>query len=71
MLNKVWHEISYQFPNFSGVTINVWEWISYFISHFVMDVITDPCWDLIYPIAVKGTPVCQECGISSRLEMSF
>ena len=37
---KVWEEITYPFPNFNGCTIEVWEWISYFILHFIMDVIT-------------------------------
>ena len=31
---KVWDEITYPFPNFNGVTIEVWDWICYFISHF-------------------------------------
>ena len=36
MLNKVWDEITYPFPNFNGCTIEVWEWISNFISNFLM-----------------------------------
>ena len=31
---KVWHEITYPFPNFNGATIEVWEWISNFIPQF-------------------------------------
>ena len=27
-------EITYPFPNFNGATVEVWEWISNFISHF-------------------------------------
>ena len=47
------YELTYQFPNFIGATIAVWEWIGYFISRFVMDLITfvihfvikiNPCW---------------------------
>ena len=38
MLNKVWGEIIYPFPNFNGATVEVWEWISNFIPHFIMDV---------------------------------
>ena len=44
--NKVWDEITYPFPNFNGCTIEVWEWISNFIPHFIIDVITYPWWDL-------------------------
>ena len=35
----------YPFPNFNGATVDVWEWISYFIPHFTGHVITYPCWD--------------------------
>ena len=41
--SKVWEEITYPFPNFT--VIEVCEWISNFIPHFVMDVITYLCWD--------------------------
>ena len=37
---KVWDEITYQFPNFSG---DVWEWVSNL--HFTGHVIAYPCWD--------------------------
>ena len=30
---------------FTGYTVEVWEWISNFIQHFMMDRITYPCWD--------------------------
>ena len=42
MLKKVWDEITYPFPNFNGFTVEVWEWVSNFIQHFIMDVITYP-----------------------------
>ena len=29
---KVWDEITHPFPNFKGCTVEVWEWISNFIS---------------------------------------
>ena len=45
MSSKVWSEITYPFSNFNGCTIEVWEWISYFLPHFVMGVITYPWWD--------------------------
>ena len=50
MLNKVWDEIIYPFPNFNGGTVDVWEWKSNFIPHFITDVITYPC------KLVKGAP---------------
>ena len=31
---NVWYGITYPFPNFNGATVEVWEWISNFISHF-------------------------------------
>ena len=34
--SKVWDEINHQFPNFNGATIEVWDWISNFISHYWM-----------------------------------
>ena len=44
MPSKVWDEITYAFPNFNDFTVEVWEWISNFITliHFVIDVITYP-----------------------------
>ena len=40
---KLWDEITYPFPNFNGCTVEVWEWISNFTPHFIIDVITYPC----------------------------
>ena len=45
MHSKVWNEITYPFLNFNGCTVEVLEWISDFILHFIMDVITYPYWD--------------------------
>ena len=42
---KVWDGITYPFLNFNGCTVEVSEWISNFIPHFIMDVITYLCWD--------------------------
>ena len=50
----MWDEIIYPFPN--GTTIEVWEWISNFISHFIMDIITNPCQDSTKAMSVKGAP---------------
>ena len=44
-LSKVWHQITYPVPNFNGEDVELWEWISNFTPHFIMDVITCPCWD--------------------------
>ena len=38
-----WNEITYPFPNFNDVTVEVWELISNLSPHFIMDVITYPC----------------------------
>ena len=44
MLSKMWDDITYPFSNFNGANIEIWEWISDFIPHFIMDLITCPCW---------------------------
>ena len=36
-------EVTYPFPNFNGNTVEVWEWISNFISQLIKNVITYPC----------------------------
>ena len=41
---KIWDEIAYPFLNFNGATVEVKKRISHFIPHFMMDVITYPCW---------------------------
>ena len=41
----MWDEITYPFLNFSGATVEVKEWISNFIPHFIGHVITYPRWD--------------------------
>ena len=42
MPSNAWDELTYQFPKFNGCTVKVWEWISNFIPHFVMDAICLP-----------------------------
>ena len=56
MISKVWNEITYPFLNFNGCTVEVKEWISNFIPYFIMDVLTDPCWDESKTMLVKGVP---------------
>ena len=46
LLIKVWDEINHRFPNYNDCTVEVWEWIGDFILHFILSVITCPCWDL-------------------------
>ena len=36
---KVWDEITYSFLNCNGAAVEVLEWISNFISHFIWNVI--------------------------------
>ena len=54
MFSKMWDEITYPFPNLNGRTVEVQEWISNFIPHFVMDVITNPCWNSNWTRRVDG-----------------
>ena len=42
--------LNYPFPNFSGCTGDVWEWISYFISNIISNVITFPCLILVHKV---------------------
>ena len=42
---KVYDEMTYPFPNSNGATVEVWEWIDNFISHFTGHVITSPYYD--------------------------
>ena len=39
---NVWDKNIYPYPIFNGTTVEVWEWISNFISHLTIDVITYP-----------------------------
>ena len=48
----MWIEITYPFPNFYITTVEVWEWMSNFIPQFVIDIITDPCWDQRYSMLI-------------------
>ena len=50
--SEVWDVITNPFPDFNGVTaevweytVEVWEWISNFIPHFIGYVITYQCWE--------------------------
>ena len=39
---KAWVEITYPFTNFYGAVVEIWEWISNFILHFIWYVIIYP-----------------------------
>ena len=41
---QLWDENTYPFPNFNDCIVEVWEWISYFLQHFIMNASTYPCW---------------------------
>ena len=43
---EVGDEVIYPFPIFNGRSAEVYEWISNFIPHFILDVIIYPRWDL-------------------------
>ena len=51
---NVWNEIIYPFPNFSICTVEVWQWLSDFIPHILMGVITYLFWDKSWCMLVKG-----------------
>ena len=42
---KGWDEINSPLPNFNGATVEVWGWISNFISYYIGHVITHPYHD--------------------------
>ena len=59
MQSKVWDKITNPSPNFNGYTVEVWEWISDFIPHFMMDIIIYPCWDNSWTIYVRNRDLWQ------------
>ena len=61
-------ETTSPFQNFfNGCTVEVWKWISKFIQHYMMDVITYPCWDQSYTMLIKGVP--DNCRLSSSIAL--
>ena len=52
---KQWSGITYPFPNFNCVTVEVWEWTGNFTSHFIMHVIIYSSLDWITSTLIKGT----------------
>ena len=54
---KVWDVINYPFHNVNSAVIEVRKWISNFIQHLTIDVITYLRWDLRQTMFVNGGPV--------------
>ena len=46
----MWDKISYPFPNFSGATVEVWEWINNFISQYIGHVMRLN----LFPVSKRG-----------------
>ena len=71
MPSKVCDEITYPYPNFNGCTVEVWEWINDFITHFIMrgcNYSSMP--GLKLTILVKGAPGVRWT-LSSIIEIPF
>ena len=53
MASIVWYVFTYPFPNFNGFNVEVYEWMSNCIPHFLTDVIIYSCSDVhtytVYP----------------------
>ena len=54
--SKVWDEITYPFQNFNGCAVEFWEWISNFIPHMIMNVITSSMLGFKLNHVSKGGP---------------
>ena len=59
----------YLFPNSHGCTVDVWDWISSFIPHFIMDLITYPCWGKSWTMLLKSAPRKVIWPFNSRKEL--
>ena len=49
--------ITYPFTNLNRYTVEVWECKGNFIAHFMMEVITYPCWDLSQTMLVNEAQI--------------
>ena len=60
---KVWYEVTYPFPNFNGVTVEVYEWASNFIPRFIEcgDYLSMLGFKLIH--VISGVPQSQRVAI--------
>ena len=75
-MDKLWFQLGYQhaqqsaqqsvrleylsIPKLNGCAVEALQWISNFIPHFIIDVITYPCWDWSLPLLVKWAHCFQE-----------
>ena len=48
--------MTYPFPKFKVATVELWEGISNFNSHYIAHLITSTCWYWIKSVLVKGRP---------------
>ena len=62
MPSKMWDGITYPLPNFNGSTVEVWKWISHFISHIIKNVVSYPCWDSLNHISQRGSEFSSRAG---------
>ena len=56
MTCEAWDEIIYPFPNLNGALVEVYQWISYFTAHIIMDVIDFHDGFKFDPCQLKGDP---------------
>ena len=66
---KVWDEITYSFPNFNGGTVEVWEWISNFIPHFIGHLITYSCCESMSLFRLQWVKVCYNQNLPAYRKM--
>ena len=66
----MWDEITYPFPNFNSCTVEVWEWISNFITHkqLCMVMITTA---LAKRLSNQGSSNSSKIGFDSGFEMEW
>ena len=65
---KEWDEITYPVTNFNGATCEVWEWLSNFIPHFNVHVITHPCMLLLIYAGIYINPSCADLRSSPKIK---
>ena len=71
MPGEVWDEITDPFPNFNGCTIEVLEWISNFIRHFIMDVINTVASLQNGSYITDGNSNCNRCDMFDSNSLKF
>ena len=56
MRSNVWGEITNPFPNFKSPTVEAWDWIRYFVPHYIMDIISHSWCNWSWSMLVKRVP---------------